>query len=379
MKIAYLITRSDNIGGAQVHVRDLARAMREDGHDPWVLTGGEGPFTQSLVAQGTPVVSLRHLTAPIAPWRDLLATAEVRGALRRLRPDLVSAHSSKAGVLGRVAARSLRIPIVFTAHGWSFTPGVPRASAAIYRWSERMAAPLASRIITVSDFDRELAIRERVSVADRLVTIHNGMPDIPPALLADPGASPVRLAMIARFEPQKDHATLFRALAEVRELDWSLDLIGDGPLMPEARRLLEQLGLAARVTFRGQVDTVPALLARAQVYLLVSNWEGFPRSILEAMRAGLPVVASQVGGVAEAVEHGASGFLAPRGDWSAVAGGLRTLLQDPELRRRQGARGRALFRERFNLSQTIARTVAVYRAVVAEGRPKAEGVRRVSA
>ena len=371
MKIAYLITRSDNIGGAQVHVRDLAQAMRREGHESWVLTGGEGPFTQSLAAQGTPFITLRHLTAPIAPWHDLRAVAELRSALAELRPDIVSAHSSKAGVLGRVAARSLGIPTVFTAHGWSFTPGVPRISAAFYRWSERLAAPLASRIITVSDFDRELAIRERVSSPGRLVTIHNGMPDIQADLQADPGAAPVRLAMIARFEPQKDHATLFRALAEVRDLEWTLDLIGDGPLLRTARRHCEELGLSARVQFWGPVNDVPSLLARAQVYLLISNWEGFPRSILEAMRAGLPVVASGVGGVREAVEDGASGTLVPRNDAAAVASALRALLQDPERRQRQGARGRALFESRFKLAQTVAKTIEVYRDLVGEGHPPA--------
>ncbi|MBA3497824.1 MAG: glycosyltransferase family 4 protein [Gemmatimonadales bacterium] len=364
LRIAYVVTRSDPIGGAQVHVRDLSRAMHRAGHEAWVLTGGEGHFTEWLTAQGTPFTILRYLTAPIDPWRDLRALAEVRGALRAVRPDLVSAHSSKAGVLGRVAARSLGIPTVFTAHGWSFTPGVPAASAALYRWSERLAAPLASRIITVSNFDRELAIRERVASADRLVTIHNGMPDVPSALRAEPGATPVRLTMIARFEPQKDHATLFRALADVRDLDWRIDLIGDGPLLPEARRLALELGLAERVRFCGPVDNVPTLLAEAQVYLLISNWEGFPRSILEAMRAGVPVVASRVGGVDEAVEDGVSGFLAPRGDSTAVARALRTLLQDPALRRRQGARGRVLYEARFDLALTIARTVEVYNAVV---------------
>jgi glycosyltransferase involved in cell wall biosynthesis len=369
VKIAYLITRSDNVGGAQVHVRDLARAVQERGHEAHVLTGGEGPFADSLVAQGTPVVTLRHMVAPIDPWRDLRAVAELRRVLRDLRPDLVSAHSSKAGVLGRLAARSLGVPTVFTAHGWSFTPGVPRASATIYRWSERLVAPLASRIITVSDFDRSLAIRERVARAGQLVTIHNGMPDIPPALRADPSAVPVRLAMIARFEPQKDHATLFRALAEVRELDWTIDLIGDGPLLPAAQATCERLGLAERVRFHGAVTDVPSLLSRAQVYLLVTNWEGFPRSILEAMRAGLPVVASDVGGVSEAVQDGASGFVVPRNDAAAVARGLRALIEDPALRRRQGARGRAVFEARFNLAQTVAKTVAIYQSVLQNGLP----------
>jgi glycosyltransferase involved in cell wall biosynthesis len=371
LKIAYLITRSDNIGGAQVHVRDLASAMRHRGHDAWVLTGGEGPFTEGLKVRGIPYVSLRHLAAPIVPWRDAKAVAEVRAVLKARRPDILSSHSSKAGVLGRVAARSLGIPSVFTAHGWSFTPGVPRLSAAFYRWSERLAAPLASRIITVSHFDRELAVRQRVSGPERLVTIHNGMPDITPDLRASPETTPVRLAMIARFEPQKDHETLFRALASLQDLEWSIDLVGDGPKLAQARRNASALGLEHRIRFLGAVEYVPPILTQSHTFLLISNWEGFPRSILEAMRAGLPVVASDVGGVSEAVEHGVSGFLAPRGDAEAVGLALRSLIQDPELRRRQGARSRWLYETRFNLSETLARTIDVYESVVANGTPSA--------
>ncbi len=369
MKIAYLVTRSDNIGGAQVHVRVLAAAMRRAGHDAWVVVGGTGPFTETLKADGIPCLSLRHLTAPISPWHDLHAVGELRRAFRELGSDIVSTHSSKAGVLGRFAARSVGIPVVFTAHGWSFTPGVPRASAAVYRLMERLAAPLAARIITVSEFDRQLAIRRRVSSAARLVTVHNGMPDVPAELRADPATTPVRLAMVARFEPQKDHETLFRALAGVKDLAWTIDLIGDGPLMPGAQARCRELGLGERVRFLGAVPDVTPLLAAVQVFLLISNWEGFPRSILEAMRAGLPVVASRVGGVAEAVQHGGSGFLAPRQDEQAVAAALRALLPDAELRSRLGAQGRALFESRFHLSRTMANTLQVY-AEVLGGSPE---------
>jgi glycosyltransferase involved in cell wall biosynthesis len=364
LKIAYIITRSDLIGGAQVHIRDLATALIAHGHEPVVLTGGNGPYAEALRAAGVETVSLKHLRVPIRPYRDARALGELCSVLRGVKPDLVSAHSSKAGVLGRVAARVMGLPVVFTAHGWAFTPGIPAREASLYRWIERLAAPLASRIITVSEFDRRLALESNLASAARVATVHNGMPDIDPGLRADPGRSPVRMAMVARFEPQKDHATLFRALAGI-DGNWHLDLIGDGPLLPEAQQMAEDLGLTQRVRFWGQRMDVDRRLAAVQVGLLITNWEGFPRSILEAMRAGLPVVASGVGGVAESVEDGATGFVIAQGDVAGLQTRLSQLLADPELRLRMGRNGRQRYERNFTLEHTVEKTLAVYHQIVA--------------
>lgn len=368
MRIAYIITRSDLIGGAQVHVRDLAAALMEHGHEPVVLTGGSGPFTDALRDAGVDTISLKHLGVPIRPHRDALALGELCSRLHRLKPDLVSVHSSKAGILGRVAARVLGLPVIHTAHGWSFTPGIPKREATVYSWIERLAAPFASRIITVSEFDRRLALAHRLASADRVVTVHNGMPDIDPGLVADPARSPVRFAMVARFEPQKDHTTLFRALAGL-EGPWLLDLIGDGPLLPQAQLMARELGLAERVRFWGQRMDVAVRLAGVQVALLITNWEGFPRSILEAMRAGLPVVASGVGGVPESVRDGETGFVVPQGDVEGLRKRLQQLAADPELRLRMGRRGRQRYEGNFTLEHTVDKTLAVYDAIVNVTRP----------
>ena len=364
MKIAYVITRSDPVGGAQVHVRDLAVTLTRDGHVVTVLTGGTGRLTEELSENGVSWLTVPHLQLPINPFADMLALGHLSSALKRLQPDLVSAHSSKAGVLARLAARSLGLPVIFTAHGWSFTPGVPRRTAAVYRWVERSVAPLADRIITVSDFDRTLAIQERVTAVDRITTVHNGMPDVDPALRANPARSPVRLIMVARFEQQKDHRTLLESLAGITDLPWHLDLVGEGPLLPAVRSLSEQLGLSGRIQFWGARRDVAHRLADAQVFLLITNWEGFPRSVLEAMRAGLPVVSSDVGGVSESVEPGRTGFLVPRGDAGELQKRLRQLLTDAELRMRLGQEGRRQYEARFQFDRTTARTMSIYRDVL---------------
>jgi len=232
---------------------------------------------------------------------------------------------------------------------------------------ERAVAPLASRLITVSEFDRRLALAARIASAERITTIHNGMPDVAPSLRADPGRSPPRLIMVGRFEPQKDQATLLRALGGLRDLPWELDLVGDGPRLDPMRALAEQEGIGARVHFLGQRTDVAQLLARCQGSILATNWEGFPLSILEAMRAGLPVVASAVGGVEESIDDGRTGFLVARGDVSGLRERLRPLLMDGELRCRLGAAGRSRFAGEFSLERMVSRTLAVYREVLDEG------------
>jgi glycosyltransferase involved in cell wall biosynthesis len=366
LRIVYIITKASPIGGAQIHVRDLAAAVAAQGHSPTVITSGSGTFIDDLRQLEIPVLVLRHLSTPIRPLSDLRALGEVRSALATLNPDLIAAHSSKAGILARLAARSLRVPVVFTVHGWAFTPGVPPLQAALYRQVERLVGPLASRIITVSEYDRRLGLAARVAPEDRLVTVHNGMPDVPPELRADPARSPARLVMVARYGAQKDHPTLLRALADLRQHPWELDLIGDGPSMGQTEALATELGLAGRVRFLGQRTDVDRILAAAQVSLLVTNWEGFPLSILEAMRAGLPVVASSVGGVAESVRDGESGYLIPRADVAHLRDRIERLLTDPALRARLGAAGRARFVRDFTLSASVARTLGVYRAALTD-------------
>jgi len=373
LKITYLVTRADPIGGVQIHIRDLAAAAQAQGHIVTVLCGGDGPFIDALRAQGTPTTVLRYLQVPIGPVRDLQALREIHRLLKELAPDLLAVHSAKAGVLGRLAGRSLGIPVVLTAHGWTFTPGIPPLQAAGYRIIERLVGPLSSRIIAVSEFDRRLALEHRIVPADRIVTVHNGMPDIAPDLRARPDRTPPRLIMVARLGAQKDHPTLLRALSGLRNHDWEMDLVGEGPLLGEMKALAATLGIDGRVRFLGQRMDVDRLLARAQASVLATNWEGFPLSILESMRAALPVVASAVGGIDEAIRDGETGYLVPRGDVETLRDRIGRLLTAPELRARMGSSGRALFEEQFTLDRSVQRTLEVYQDVIAKWRASRPG------
>ena len=364
MRIAFIITRSDDLGGAQVHVRDLSTALRALGHDAIVLAGSNGVLAEQLRERGVPFHPLRNLTHPIRPLRDLRASGELFTKLRVIRPDIISTHAGKAGVLGRIAGRLLGIPTLTTAHGWRF----PLPRSRMLRWIfwaiERAAGPLAARIITVCESDRQLAIRSRLAGEDHLVTIHNAMPDVDETLRAQPGKSPPRLVMVARFAQQKDHPALLRALSDLLDVDWRLDLIGTGPLQVQVRALAQSSCMASRICFLGLREDVPELLAGSQLCLLISNWEGFPRSILEALRSGLPVIASDVGGVREAVVDGETGFLVPQRDEDCLRDRLRRLITDAELRVRMGAAARAHYEENFTFDRLLKQTLALYEATL---------------
>ena len=170
--------------------------------------------------------------------------------------------------------------------------------------------------------------------------------------------------MVARLQEPQDPFTLLQALAPARESAWHLDLVGDGPLRQRVEAEIKSLCLQDHVTLHGEQLDIAERLSRADVFILSTKREGFPLSILEAMRAGLPVVASDVGGISEAVIHGETGTLAVSEDPAALHAALRPLMEDPERRRTLGHNGRRRFEQEFAMDRHIHRTWALYYAVM---------------
>jgi glycosyltransferase involved in cell wall biosynthesis len=364
VKIAYVITRGDAVGGATIHVRDMARAMIEDGHEAVVLVGGSGAVTEQLARSGVPYHSLKLLQRSIHPVRDWRALAELTAVLRSLAPDLVSTHTAKAGWIGRAACARLGLPAVHTPHGWAIGRRISTASGVLFTLAERVAKPWARAIICVCEHEKRLAMAKGVAHPEDLFVVHNGVRDIPPALRAEPGRTPVRICSVARLEAPKDHATLLAALRTVDSAAWTLDLVGDGPNASAIRERARALGIGDRVHLLGYQPDTAVPLAEAQIFALSSRSEAFPRSVLEAMRAGLPIVASDVGGVREAVTHGSNGFLVPPGDPAAMGSALSALLRDAGLRRTLGAASRDAYERQFRVEFMVRKTQAVYADVL---------------
>ena len=367
MKILFLITRAEP-GGAQVHVLDLIRGLGA-GCEAILGVGEEGFLADAVRALGVRVHILRHLIQPTRPLTDLRAAGEIVSLLRQERPDILHAHTSKAGIVGRLAARIAGVPAVFTAHSWAFSEGTSWKWKAAGVPMEFAAAGWCSKIINVSEANRQLARRYNVGSDAKHVTIHNGIPDN--EFRANPGAkAETRIVMVARFAAQKDQISLVRALAGVSAPARVL-FAGDGPTLDSVKAETARLGLTGRVEFLGERLDVPLLLASSHVFALSTNYEGFPISILEAMRAALPVVSTDVGGVREAITDGVSGFLIPKGNPAVFQQRLSELASNPALRVRLGTAARREFEDRFQLAAMVRRTLAVYRNVLERGLPAA--------
>lgn len=365
-RILYVITKAER-GGAQSHLLELLRASRQR-YTVQLATEEHGFLVDEAKAIGVSVIPLRHLVMPLNPAIDLQAIREISSAIRQFRPDLVHAHSSKAGLLSRIAARVNRVPSVFTAHGWGFSPGVPARRRYVVLASEWLAGKLRGTTIAVSEYDRRLALRAHITSSDRIVTILNGIPD--DGIRASPEqqtASPV-ITMVARFSAQKDHAALLQALRTVR-LPFRLWLVGDGPLLEQVKEQATVFGLSDRVVFHGNSSAVPELLRQTHIFTLISRYEGLPISILEAMRAGLPVVATDTGGVSEAVRNELNGFLVSQGDVSAVKSSLEQLLENRQLRATYGKNSRTRYENGFMPEPMFARTFEVYEKLLSPGPP----------
>ncbi len=288
------------------------------------------------------------------------------------------AHAAKAGLLTRLAARlaARSSSCIFTPHGWSFWAfdGVRRIA---YLNIERRAARWCRAIIAVSRFERDVGLALGVGRPDRYRVIANGIDTERFALAPKP--VPGHVVMVARFVPQKDPGAAIRAMAVLRttQPDATLQLVGEGPLRGELEHLVDSLALRDRVDFLGERGDVPDLLAKASCFLLTTHYEGCSLAVLEAMAAGLPVVATRVGGMAEIVAHGETGFLVDS-DPAAIARALDVLVTDSTLARRMGDAGRVEARRRLSRERMVAETQEVYDEIGLRPRAKAQALRRTT-
>ena len=325
---------------------------------------GQGPLAAAARAAGARFVELEHVRRALSPWRDLLGLLELASIVRRERPHIVHVNSAKAAALGRAAAWLTRVPIrVYTVHGWSYTAHTG-ASSALYLWAERLLRPLTTVTICVAESERRAGLEARTCDEATTVVIHNGV-DVAGPTARETRTERCRLVTVGRLQAPKDALTLIRALAELPRGACEAVIVGDGPDRPALESEARRLDLQSVVQLAGERNNIPELLAASDVFVLSSRSEGLPLSILEAMAAGLPVVATNVGGVPELVVQEETGFLVPPGDPQALAVALERLLGDSTLRRRLGAAGRLRAEERFDLVSTRQAHLDLYSTLLA--------------
>ena len=381
IRVLHVITRMVR-GGAQMNT--LATVLGLD-NGIWrseLATGpSEGPEGSLEIAArvaGARLIHIPDLVRPIAPARDARALGQLVRLIRRERPHVVHTHTSKAGVLGRVAARLCRAPVVVhTPHGHVFHSYESRVRTALFIGAERLCGRLADRQIALTEGCRRDHLALRIAPADRFVTIHSGV-DFSPFEAARPRREAVRrelglppgamvLGTVGRLAPIKGQRYLLEAFAALRQSAPRLQLllVGDGELRADLEQLAERLGCREQTRFLGLRRDVPELLAAMDLFALPSLNEGMGRVLLEAMALELPIVATEVGGIPDLVEDGETGLLVPPGDSVALGEAIQRLLAAPELAKRLGRQGKARATPHYSQEAMVARIEALYRELLA--------------
>ena len=366
-RILILVTLAER-GGAQTYLRALVPAL-VGRYDVTVASYGPGPLGDAMRAVGADYVALRHVRRPIAP-RDLLGLWELYRLCRRLRPDIVHANSSKAGVLGRLAAALARVPVrVFTVHGWAFKAATGMGSR-LYLWCDRAMCGLTTAIVCVSQTERSAGLAARTCTDEQTVVVYNAVDIDAVRVRAHGDRHPVEVVSVGRLAPPKDFVTLVRACSRLEPGLARLTIVGDGGDRGAVEEAIAETGLEG-VLMLGERDDVLDHLAVSDVFVLSSLSEGLPMSVLEAMAAGLPLVLTRVGGTPELVDEGENGRLVPAGDPVALAEAIAGLARDVAARRAFGAASRRRVEETFALTRFQEAHVQLYERLLAGQLPRA--------
>ena len=374
MKILYITTKA-TYGGVQTHIAQCALYMRSKGHTVAVMAhpnDGKG-LEKVLHESGIPFYPNTSLRNSFNPLSGIIAMWKIRRMSRMFNPDIVSTHSTIAGVWGRFAFFN-RVPVIFTAHGWIFTEGVSFLKRFVGICTEKLLANFSSKIICVSEHDRLIALKYGISSPSTLVTVHNGVEDFSYLSISKKNRSPkIPVVFVGRLSSQKDPELLLEALAAlpmVTQEKIEVFIIGDGEkrLALEEYILNNQLG--SFVNLLGEKDRVDLLeslgyYATAEsgaIFALVSHYEGFPRSTLEAMMFGYAILTSDVGGASEAIDDKSGVVISPNKKDSLVMA-LEDFIEKRDIRM-MGKNAQARVREHFTLEKMLLKTKAIYDEVV---------------
>jgi glycosyltransferase involved in cell wall biosynthesis len=389
IRVLHIITRLI-LGGAQQNTVITASRLNAARYDVTLVsgpqTGSEGELISEAVRRGVRLRIFGSLVREIHPWKDLLAVMGLYRLMRGQRFSIVHTHSSKAGILGRIAARMARVPIVVhTVHGWGFHDHMSKPRRWLLVTLERWVAAMCNSLVVVSSLLKETGLRSGIGSCDQYSTIYSGID------LSEFDASKIEtiqkrlelsippeaavVGTVGRLSPQKNPMDLLIAARKViREVPGvRFVIVGDGPLRGRVEDTIQSLGISQNVLLTGLRRDVPAIMATFDLFVLSSLWEGLPRVLPQAMAAGKPVVCTDVDGNAEAVVHGVNGLLVPPRNPESLADAILRLLKNPDLARKMGSEGR-MMAAKYSSDKMVSDIETLYERLLAEaGSRVAEG------
>jgi glycosyltransferase involved in cell wall biosynthesis len=349
MRILHIITRLDKGGSADV-LLDLSAGLKGMGHDVYIAAGPtlhpQTDIDAFSLRSGIPVYHIRHLTRDCYPLQDFLSFFEILKIIRKVKPDILHTHTSKAGFIGRIAGRIAGIKVaVHMPHGHVFYGYFNKIKTRIFVYLEKIASMFSDKIVTLTDIEKLEYLDEKIAPDNKIVAIPCGI-DVDKFSSAQNtvrnefGISPDMpvIGWVGRAESVKGGEYFLRACQLIKkEMPHARFLVvGDGSLQGEMEALANSLNLSNEVKFAGYRTDMPEIMNSIDLLLHTPLNEGLGRVILEAMACGKPIVATNVGGIPEIVEHGIHGFLVPPGDCASMAKESLRILKDTELAWRLG-------------------------------------------
>lgn len=363
--VAHVITKLE-LGGAQQNTLFTVAHLDRTRFRPILITGEPGILDEEARAiEGVEFHRVPWLVRSLHPVSDMVALVSLTRLLRTLRPSIVHTHSSKAGILGRVAARLAGVPVVIhSIHGFGFTPSQSRVYRGMLVTLERWVASYTTKFFAVSEATQRQGIALNIFTPAQSIVIRSGVDlqaiqqasidvDAKRRVLGIAPGFPV-VGMVCPFKPQKSPQDFVRVAAIVHHVlpQVRFLLVGDGELRGVVEREVERLGLAHVVRLVGWRRDIPEILRCLNVFVLTSLWEGLPRVYLEALSSGIPVVGTRVDGAEEIVKDGVNGYLVGPGDVQALADRVGYLIAHPDVAMEMGKTGQAIPHE-FDISVMV--------------------------
>lgn len=355
LRVVHIMT-SILSGGAEENTLATCRGQVARGYDVWLVYGKSVDWpTLATVPDGVHLIQDRHICRPIRPASDALALWSLSRTLKRLRPDVVHTHQSKAGVLGRVAAWLASVPVIL--HGVHILPflNVSRAKRSAYLGMERGVAPITDGFIAVAKGMHDANLAAGLGRAETNHVVYSGM-DLGRFRRASPAEEAPKgrmIAVVAALEPRKRHAEFLEAFAKLARTraDLHVCLFGAGSEETALRSQVAALGLSKRVHFMGFRRDVDRWIAAADLCVLPSMREGLPRVVVQYVAAGKPVVVTHLQGIEEVVEDGVNGYVVGTNDFDALGDAMARVLDNPDVARDMSAASAAFDLSRWSIDR----------------------------
>ncbi len=373
VKVAHIITRLE-LGGAQQNTLYCCSRHDSQKYEVILICGTGGTLEGEARKSSNPYKTffLPELKHPLRPWWDAAALLKITRLLKEEKVQIVHTHSSKAGILGRWAAKLAGVPyVVHTVHGWGFFPGQFFPIRWVYQILEKLTAPFTSKIIAVSADNENEGLSLGIGKKEQYRVIHSGI-EMEYYSNSPPGESKAKedlevhqrpcVLVLSNFKNQKAPLDVVRAAEALKPKCPEVLFLwaGDGPLRVKVEDSIREKNLSVNFNLMGWREDTPRLLAACDVLLLTSLHEGLPRVVLQAMAAGKPVVATAVNGTPEAVKNGVTGFLHAPHETDGFAESLHKLLSDKALAEKMGKAGKRRLQGTFLIGNMLEEIEKLY-------------------